>query len=174
MRQTPGNTARWLTVVGVVCLTALAPPAAAAGRPQDPARLETALPAGEGSEIARSRCLTCHRVDLIAQQRLAREAWSRELDKMIGWGARVTEPERPVLLEYLATHFGVTRPQPAPSPAGAELLGTRCHVCHDSALIDQQRLNVDGWRREIGKMRAWGARLTDPEQATLADYLAVR
>ena len=163
-----------MTVVAVICLATTAMRAAAAGRPQISAPLDATLPAGEGSEVARSRCLVCHRADLIAQQRLTRDGWDRELAKMIGWGAAVTEPEQPVLLEYLATHFGVTRPRPAPDPAGAELRRTRCHVCHDDALIDQQRLTLDGWKREIDKMRAWGARLTDVEQAALAEYLAAR
>ena len=78
-----------------------------------------------------------------------------------------------MLLEYLATHFGVTRPQPAPDPAGADLLTTRCHVCHDDTLIDQQRLTLDGWRREIDKNARVG-RAADRGFSilTVAEYLA--
>jgi cytochrome c5 len=174
MRHTLRSTARLLTVVAVMWLSAMAMRAAAAGRSQSPAPFEAALPAGEGSDVARRRCLTCHGGDLIAQQRLARDAWGREIDKMMGWGARVTEPERLVLLEYLATHFGATGPQPVRNPAGADLLRMRCQVCHDGTLIDQQRLTLDGWMREIDKMRAWGARMTDVEKAALAEYLGAR
>jgi cytochrome c5 len=174
MRHILSSTAHLLTVVAVVWLSALAMRADAAGRSQTPAPLEAALPAGDGSDIARRHCLTCHGVDLIAQQRLNRDGWGREIDKMMAWGARVTTPERLVLPGYLATHFGVTGPQPMPNPAGADLLRMRCQGCHDRALIDQQRLTVDGWRREIDKMRAWGARMTEAEKAALAEYLAAR
>src|SRR5688500_3082832 len=57
------------------------------------------IPAGDGSDTLRANCLTCHGTALITQQRLAREAWSRELDKMIGWGAVVPADQRSGLLK---------------------------------------------------------------------------
>jgi hypothetical protein len=51
---------------------------------------------------------------------------------------------------------------------------TRCTVCHDLALVEQQRLDVDGWRREIDKMIGWGAGVTPDEKDPLAAYLARR
>jgi len=163
-----------VTVVAVVLLSAMAMRADADGRSQSPPPTGAALPAGEGAEVARSRCLTCHGVDLIAQQRLARDEWSRELDKMVAWGAGVTEPERPLLLDYLASQFGKVAQQPVANIAAADLLRMRCQVCHDRTLIDQQRLTLDGWTREIDKMSAWGARVTEVEKAALAEHLASR
>jgi mono/diheme cytochrome c family protein len=52
------------------------------------------------------RCLTCHDLRLIGQQRLTAAGWIREIDKMIGWGATLTESERNLLSEYLAKRFG--------------------------------------------------------------------
>jgi hypothetical protein len=49
--------------------------------------------------------LTCHQRDLIAQQRLARAGWVREVGKMIRWGAPVTEAEKTVLIDYLADRY---------------------------------------------------------------------
>ena len=60
----------------------------------------------------------------------------------------------------------------APGHPGGALVETRCLGCHDGRLIQQQRLSVDGWRREIDKMRGWGAPVTDVEKETLAEYLA--
>ena len=65
------------------------------------------LPAGPGKETVTTRCLTCHESDLIAQQRLSRAGWGRELDKMIRWGAPVTEPEKNGLVEFLADRYPV-------------------------------------------------------------------
>lgn len=50
----------------------------------------------------RASCLVCHDDDIIRQQRLTREQWERELNKMIGWGARVAPEDRAALLDYLS------------------------------------------------------------------------
>ena len=60
------------------------------------------LPAGNGSDIARTRCFECHGSELIVQQRLSLDGWSREVDKIIAWGARVEDADKRVLVEYLA------------------------------------------------------------------------
>ena len=44
----------------------------------------------------------CHGPGLIAQQRLDRAGWTREVDKMIGWGAAVGAQEKEPLVAYLA------------------------------------------------------------------------
>ena len=146
----------------------------ASGRAQGQAPTGAALPPGEGSDVARGRCLTCHGVDLIAQQRLTRDEWGREVDKMVAWGAGVTGSERPRLLDFLASQFGKAAQPRLPNTATADLVRMRCQVCHDRTLIDQQRLTLDGWRREIDKMIAWGARVTEVEKAELAEHLASR
>jgi len=51
--------------------------------------------------LLRETCMTCHGEDVIQQQRLTRAQWERELNKMIGWGARVRPEDRETLLEYL-------------------------------------------------------------------------
>lgn len=62
--------------------------------------------AGErGATIFMRACLACHQTDLIAQQRLERAGWVREVDKMVRWGATVTDPERESLIDYLAERF---------------------------------------------------------------------
>ena len=54
----------------------------------------------------RSGCGVCHEDDLIRQQRLTRADWNREIDKMIGWGARLRDEDRAVFLDYLSDNFG--------------------------------------------------------------------
>ena len=124
------------------------------------------------SDLLRASCLTCHGPELIAQQRLAQDGWSRELDKMAGWGASIEAADRPALLEYLTSSFGLESPPgDAGADAGASLVRARCLVCHDLRLIEQQRLDLDGWRREVDKMIGWGARVRDQDRAGLLDYL---
>ena len=64
------------------------------------------LPQGPGRDAVQSRCLVCHEADLITQQRLSRAGWGRELDKMIRWGAAVSDAEKDPLIDYLFSNFG--------------------------------------------------------------------
>lgn len=61
-------------------------------------------------------CIACHSLRIVHSQRLSAAAWSKELDKMAGWGANVTD--RDALLAYLTANFGADKP-----PAPAELSG---------------------------------------------------
>jgi hypothetical protein len=59
-----------------------------------------------GTEAVYKRaCLTCHEDDLIEQQRLTKIGWTREVDKMIRWGAVVPEAEKDALVDYLAARY---------------------------------------------------------------------
>ena len=62
---------------------------------------EVAAPAGY-----RESCLTCHDEHMMRQQRLTRAQWDREITKMTGWGAQVSDDRRGALLDFLATRFG--------------------------------------------------------------------
>ena len=144
-------------------------------RIQDPASNSPGLPPGRGAQIVRVKCLSCHAGDLIVQQRLSRAAWSGEVDKMVGWGVVVDASEKDTLLDYLTAHFSVPSPPPARAACdrpAASLLETRCLICHDARLIEQQRLTRTGWTSEVEKMIGWGASLTEAEKAALINYLA--
>ncbi|MGC4085226.1 MAG: hypothetical protein QM736_24675 [Vicinamibacterales bacterium] len=63
--------------------------------------------ADEPGRIAlEKRCITCHEADIITQQRLDRAGWGRELDKMVRWGAVITDAERGDLTTYLTDRYG--------------------------------------------------------------------
>jgi cytochrome c5 len=134
------------------------------------ARLD--LPEGKGVEIARAKCLSCHESDLIISQRLSRQGWTREVDKMVRWGASVTEAEKEALIDYLAANFGAkTAKNPAGESRGREIFENKCLGCHEADLTRQQRLSRQGWTREVEKMIRWGAVVTDAEKEPLIDYL---
>jgi cytochrome c5 len=144
-------------------------------RAQDVALVTRELPPGEGVVTVRAICTTCHGPALIAQQRLSRDGWSREIDKMAGWGASVPPGQRDVLLKYLTLSFGTESIEPpADATTGAALLQARCRTCHDLTLIEQQQLDAAGWARELDKMIGWGAVLNDLEKVALIEYLGHR
>ncbi|MGH2399574.1 MAG: molybdopterin-dependent oxidoreductase, partial [bacterium] len=51
-------------------------------------------------------CSVCHGEDIVRQQRLTRAQWEAEINKMIGWGARVDGDDRDALLDYLSSTYG--------------------------------------------------------------------
>lgn len=71
----------------------------------------------------------------------------------------------PIARDSSATVVGVDVP-------GKNVLDSRCLACHDMRLIEQQRLDVAGWTREVDKMIGWGANLPDDEKRSLIEHLA--
>ena len=55
-------------------------------------------------------CTQCHGLRLVHSQRLAVAAWEKELNKMVGWGAEISEPQ--LLLEYLSQEYSAAKPMP--------------------------------------------------------------
>jgi len=68
------------------------------------------LPAGPMQEKAVAACSTCHEARIIVQQRLTKPGWTKEVDKMIKWGAEVDPKDRDALIDYLSANFGPDRP----------------------------------------------------------------
>jgi cytochrome c5 len=125
------------------------------------------------AQTVNTRCLVCHGIDLIEQQRLTAAAWEREIAKMIGWGAAVESSRAGDLAAYLAGRYAPRRLPSSDPGAAMRLLSTRCTVCHAADLINAQRLDSTGWRRELTKMIGWGAVLQEEEMDLLVEHLAV-
>jgi hypothetical protein len=68
------------------------------------------LPPGTMQSKATTACTECHESRIIVQQRLAKAAWMKEVDKMMKWGATVDPQDRDALIEYLSVNFGPDRP----------------------------------------------------------------
>jgi quinoprotein glucose dehydrogenase len=63
-----------------------------------------------GKKAEQRACVACHSLRLIESQRLSPAAWHKEVDKMIGWGAVVPDPQ--LLIDYLAQHYSNSQPPP--------------------------------------------------------------
>jgi len=92
---------RTLIVSGAAALLALAAFAA------DQATID------KGRKEAGLACLPCHSLRLVESQRLSRAAWNKELDKMTGWGCKMTD--RDAILEYLVANYGDDKPPNPPA-----------------------------------------------------------
>jgi hypothetical protein len=81
------------------------------------------LPSGTMQVKATTSCTECHEARIIVQQRLSKAAWTREVDKMIKWGALVDASDRDALIDYLSTNFNPD--QPAYEPPRSAVTGKK-------------------------------------------------
>ena len=136
---------------------------------------QAGLPQGPGASIVQARCVSCHEADLIVSQRLSRVGWTREIDKMVRWGAQVADAEREPLTAYLSALFALA---PAvvhpPTGDGERVYRKACVTCHEADLVEQQRLSRAAWVREVDKMIRWGAPVSATDKDPLVDYLVSR
>ena len=78
------------------------------------------LPPGPMQAKATTSCLECHEARIILQQRLSKAAWTKEVDKMVKWGAVVDEQDRDALIDYLSTNFSPDQPPYEPPRTSVE------------------------------------------------------
>lgn len=79
------------------------------------------LPAGPAQAKVATACTECHESRIIIQQRLSKGAWTKEVDKMIKWGAVVDPADRDGFIEYLSINFPADRaPEQMPRVAAAK------------------------------------------------------
>ncbi len=78
------------------------------------------LPAGAMQAKATTACLECHEARIILQQRLSKGAWTKEVDKMVKWGAVVDANDHDALIDYLSTNFSPDQPAYEPPRTAAD------------------------------------------------------
>ena len=162
--------------IGAVA-TALLGGRLAAQAPRASAQATTSgLPPGPMQEKARVACLGCHTAAIIVQQQLDRRVWTREMDKMIRWGAPVAAEDREALIDYFAQQFGPRPDAPAETPlppgAGGDKVRAACLGCHDAGIIAQQQLDRRGWAAVVDLMVRWGAPVRAADREAMLNYLA--
>ena len=135
------------------------------------------VPAGGMVQRMEETCTrACHGASLIAQQRLTIAGWTREVNKMIGWGANVADADKDALIAYLANTFNNDRPRPSSSKAmpegrGMEAFQVSCLGCHDEKPVVALKTDRAGWTRVLDRMVNWGAYLPGGRREDLIAYL---
>ncbi len=87
----------------IVAMTLMSPFASSQKTTED-------LPPGAMQAKATAACIECHEARIILQQRLSKGAWTKEVDKMMKWGAVVDASDRDALIDYLSTNFSPDQP----------------------------------------------------------------
>ena len=91
--------------------TPAAPPAAAAApAPADaaPAPAAAAPAAGRaasGEELVNTVCTQCHTIDTVKSASHKASEWPDVIDKMVQFGAEISDDDRKAIEAYLATHY---------------------------------------------------------------------
>jgi hypothetical protein len=78
------------------------------------------LPPAPMQAKATTSCLECHDARIILQQRLSKAAWTKEVDKMVRWGAVVNADDHDSLIDYLSANFGPDQPPYEPPRTSIE------------------------------------------------------
>lgn len=127
------------------------------------------LAEGPGRAAVYFTCRACHSVKQFTQQRMPREDWDRLIATMVTRNG-MAKPEpwaRTLILNYLATHFGIDTEdwQGLPPGPGREQVFNLCQACHSLALVKQQGLSRDSW----DELLTWMVEEMDMPRSDAAD-----
>lgn len=97
-----------LIVASLLITAALAACGAGSAEPtQAPSTAPTvAAPAADGAALLDERCSACHSAGVPKQLKMSRSDWDKTVSSMVGRGAKLTDAEKAVLLDYLAQTYG--------------------------------------------------------------------
>jgi len=170
---------KWL--VAVSCVVTLPLGAQVGGKA---ARPKVQRPDGAVWDVIRKNCTACHGIDDYAFFALDRAGWQKLIaDKHKSGEATLTDGDRNLLLEWLASRFGPeTKPFPRTyippeittffsDPEAKRLMDRVCTKCHGLDRIQSVRKAEDGWRVTLVDMRERGAQLSDEELERLVEWL---
>jgi hypothetical protein len=104
-----------LLTFGAVLFASASPRGAAAQQTESATKAAKGVPVLPPSPLqpkVQTACLECHDAGIIMQQRLDKKNWTKEVDKMIRWGAVVDAKDRDAFIEYFSEHFGPTQASP--------------------------------------------------------------
>ena len=99
------SSSRFRALCGLLAVILAAAGSTAGQAPQQPELSGEGLPEGPGKDVTVKACAPCHEARRAASVRLTRDGWAAVIDSMQKRGAKVSEQEFPVILDYLATHF---------------------------------------------------------------------
>ena len=121
-----------------------------------------------GERIMNASCQTsCHTVRAIQTQAMDAAAWTKSIGTMVDKGAKISKDDIPVLVRYLAEHYG-----PIPDGPGKEIVLNTCTMCHDLNRIKLGRRSSEEWEETLISMLNEGAPLSDDAFGRVHAYLS--
>ncbi len=98
----------------------------------------------DGQAVLQKVCGTCHALDRVTVTRRSRAQWEEVTNKMVGMGAKGTDEEITLVINYLTTNFGrdtsvTPANRPAGKPVGGMGAGSKDKHIVDNAIAEQGR-----------------------------------
>jgi competence protein ComEA len=117
--------------------------------PEPPVLSGAGLPEGPGKDVTVRACAPCHEARRAASVRLTRDGWAAVIEGMRLRGAKVSDEDFPVVLDYLSTHFLGEAAQPLN-------LNTASQIDLEAAggLLRREAAAVIQYRQKHGRFKA--------------------
>ena len=116
-----------------------------------------------------------HDVERIFGAVKTREEWSETLDRMIGYGAKITPEEKEMMIVWLLENQGEAMQDEAAAEVDVEaLIVERLDGKHDLDRILNADKTREEWVETIDRMIGYGAKITDAEKEMMIDWLLNR
>ena len=64
------------------------------------------MPDGPGKAVTERICKDCHGIENVIRAKRTKEKWSEVVDEMVSRGAKGTDEEFDLVIDYLSAHFG--------------------------------------------------------------------
>ena len=141
---------RFRALLGLLVVMLVAAVGSTAGQaPQTPVLSGAGLPDGPGKDATVRACAPCHEARRAASVRLTRAGWSAVIESMRLRGAKVSDEDFPIVLDYLTTHFLGEAAQPLN-------LNTATQIDLEAAggLLRREAAAVMQYRQKIGRFKS--------------------
>jgi len=178
----------WAALFILIAALAASVPAPVAAQNRGAARPKVDRPDGPVWQVIRKNCTQCHGIDDYAFFAIDKAGWQSLLETKhkspLAEGTPVlSDPDRDLLLEWLASKFGpTTKPFPRTyvppeiteffsDPEAILVLNRSCVSCHGIDRVMNSRHSLDEWRVIAVEMKTRGASITDEDLERLVEWL---
>ena len=79
------------------------------------------LPESPTKKKAVTACMECHDATILVQQRLTKTVWTKEVEKMMRWGALVAPEDKDALIDYFSGSYPVDAAKYKPEITSAQV-----------------------------------------------------
>lgn len=136
-------------IASVALIFAVSVAAARTQNASQPVLSGEGLPEAPGKDVTVRSCAPCHEARRAASVRLTREGWAAVIEAMRARGAKVSDEDFPIVLDYLSTHFLGEAAQPLN-------LNTATQIDLEAAggLLRREAAAVIKYRSEHGRFKS--------------------
>jgi competence protein ComEA len=120
------------------------------------------LPAGEGRDIVKEQCGSCHALKVVTAKKATKAEWARVVDQMISRGAEIEDQDVETVVRYLSKNFGPEATPPATSgesqPNGEAVKVNSASAAELAAALDipeTESASIVDYRQRNGNFKDW-------------------